>query len=116
MPESEQHIETEFSMDHNFEAIPKEGQEEYSISFPTVINGKPHTRKQAITNFNNTGKYLGLTTRNKGESDKSFYGRVGANANRIHERQAEYYLRGEGRAKLPKSYLDLEKRRDYQNK
>jgi len=82
-------------------------QTEYSISFspdgnteiliPTIIDGQPHTRDEAVKHFFKTGRHLGVFNKedvmkdNNFTNDKQFYDYVDNYANSIHERQGNKY-------------------------
>ena len=90
-----QHPDGYIQTEHSIGAAFDPG-DQYSLSLPTIVNGQPVTDEAARQNFFNTGEHLGVTHRGLEETPEAFYARVNAEAQALHERQAEYYLRGPG--------------------
>lgn len=79
-------VQTEFSI-----GIGLDPGDKYSISIPTIVEGKPVSNDVAREHFNKTGEHLGYAHRAGNETPQDFYKRVDADAQALHERQAKYY-------------------------
>ena len=91
VPPSKDYIQTEYSTGISFDPG-----DTYSISVPRIVDGQKISEDAARAHFLATGEHLGLSERAPNESPADFYNRVGQQDNALHERQAEYYLRGPG--------------------